>query len=122
MSTPRSPRPRSPWRGAAIAALALLAVSVMSPGASAWPEPEPAGAAKRPSNRLARETSPYLLLHAHNPVDWYPWGTEAFAKAKAERKPVFLSVGYSSCYWCHVMERECFNNPAIARLLNEKFV
>jgi uncharacterized protein YyaL (SSP411 family) len=77
---------------------------------------------KRPANRLAGETSPYLLLHAHNPVDWYPWGPEAFAKAKAENKPVFLSVGYSSCYWCHVMERESFANPAIARKLNAGFV
>ena len=68
----------------------------------------------RPSNRLAKETSPYLLLHAHNPVDWYPWGPEAFARAKAENKPVFLSVGYSSCYWCHVMERESFVDPEIA--------
>jgi uncharacterized protein YyaL (SSP411 family) len=77
---------------------------------------------KRPANRLAGETSPYLRLHAHNPVDWYPWGPEALAKAKAEKKPIFLSIGYSSCYWCHVMERECFEDPAIARLLNEKFV
>lgn len=77
---------------------------------------------KRPANRLAKETSPYLLLHAHNPVDWYPWGPEAFAKAKAENKPIFLSVGYSSCYWCHVMERESFENKEIARTLNEKFV
>src|SRR3954471_12648605 len=81
-----------------------------------------AAESKRPTNRLARETSPYLLLHAHNPVDWYPWGPEAFAKAKAEKKPIFLSIGYSSCYWCHVMERECFTDPAIAKLLNEKFV
>ncbi|MFO0954063.1 MAG: DUF255 domain-containing protein [Isosphaeraceae bacterium] len=77
---------------------------------------------KRPANRLAKETSPYLLLHAHNPVDWYPWGPEAFAKAKAEKKPIFLSVGYSSCYWCHVMERECFMNEAIAKTLNANFV
>jgi uncharacterized protein YyaL (SSP411 family) len=74
------------------------------------------------SNRLARETSPYLLMHAHNPVDWYPWGPEAFAKAKAEDKPVFLSVGYSSCYWCHVMERESFLDPEIAKVLNAQFV
>ena len=73
---------------------------------------------QRPSNRLAKETSPYLLLHAHNPVDWYPWGPEAFAKAKAENKPIFLSVGYSSCYWCHVMERESFVDPEIAKALN----
>ena len=76
----------------------------------------------RPANRLARETSPYLLLHAHNPVDWYPWGPEAFARAKAENKPIFLSVGYSSCYWCHVMERESFMDAEIARFLNEHFV
>jgi uncharacterized protein YyaL (SSP411 family) len=84
--------------------------------------PEPQAKPKQAANRLAKETSPYLLLHAHNPVDWYPWGPEAFAKAKAENKPIFLSVGYSSCYWCHVMERECFENSEIARLLNDKFV
>ena len=76
----------------------------------------------QPANRLAKETSPYLLLHAHNPVDWYPWGPEAFAKARAEKKPIFLSIGYSSCYWCHVMERESFTDPEIARFLNEHFV
>jgi uncharacterized protein len=75
-----------------------------------------------PANRLAKETSPYLLLHAHNPVDWYPWGPEAFAKAKAENKPIFLSVGYSSCYWCHVMERESFMDPEIAKAINSGFV
>ena len=83
---------------------------------------EPAGGDQRPANRLAQETSPYLLLHAHNPVDWYPWGPEAFAKAKAENKPIFLSIGYSSCYWCHVMERESFMDAEIARFLNEHFV
>ena len=76
----------------------------------------------RPANRLARETSPYLLQHAHNPVDWYPWGEEAFAKARAEDKPIFLSVGYATCHWCHVMERESFEDEAVARLLNEAFV
>ena len=70
----------------------------------------------RPANRLAKETSPYLLLHAHNPVDWYPWGEEAFAKAKDENKLIFLSIGYSSCYWCHVMERESFMDDEIAAL------
>src|SRR5437763_16243217 len=60
------------------------------------------------TNRLAHEKSPYLLQHAHNPVDWYPWGEEAFAKARAEDKPVFLSIGYSACHWCHVMVRESF--------------
>lgn len=74
------------------------------------------------TNRLANETSPYLLQHAHNPVDWYPWGDEAFAKARADDKPVFLSIGYSACHWCHVMERESFENEAIAALLNENFV
>src|SRR5690242_20667711 len=74
------------------------------------------------TNRLAKETSPYLLLHAHNPVDWFPWGPEAFAKAKKENKLVFLSIGYSSCHWCHVMERQSFNNPAIAKLMNDWFV
>jgi uncharacterized protein YyaL (SSP411 family) len=74
------------------------------------------------ANRLARETSPYLLQHAHNPVDWYPWGEEAFAHARAENKPVLLSIGYSACHWCHVMERECFEDPGIAGLMNERFV
>ena len=60
------------------------------------------------TNRLARERSPYLLQHAHNPVDWYPWGEEAFARARTEQKPIFLSVGYSTCHWCHVMKRESF--------------
>ena len=74
------------------------------------------------TNRLANEKSPYLLQHAHNPVDWYPWGEEAFAKAKRENKPIFLSVGYSTCHWCHVMEHESFENPEIAKLMNENFV
>ena len=79
-------------------------------------------AADKPANHLASETSPYLLQHAHNPVDWYPWGDEAFAKAKKEGKLVFLSVGYSSCHWCHVMERESFENQEVADLLNSDFV
>ena len=74
------------------------------------------------ANRLAREASPYLQMHAHNPVDWYPWGPEAFEKAQAEHKPVFLSVGYSSCYWCHVMERQVFSNRKIADYMNAHFV
>jgi len=74
------------------------------------------------ANRLARESSPYLLLHKDNPVDWYPWGEEAFARARADDKPIFLSVGYSTCYWCHVMERESFSRPEIAREMNEGFV
>ncbi len=74
------------------------------------------------TNRLIHEKSPYLLVHAHNPVGWYPWGEEAFAKAKRENKPIFLSVGYYTCHWCHVMERESYSNPAIAELLNCWFV
>jgi uncharacterized protein YyaL (SSP411 family) len=74
------------------------------------------------TNRLAGETSPYLLQHAHNPVDWYPWGSEALAKAKSDNKPIFLSIGYSACHWCHVMERESFENADIAALMNEHFV
>ena len=73
-------------------------------------------------NRLARETSPYLLQHAHNPVDWYPWGEEALARAKAEDKPIFLSIGYAACHWCHVMERESFEDEATAAVLNDGFV
>ncbi len=73
-------------------------------------------------NRLAKEQSPYLQQHKNNPVDWYPWGEEAFAKAKRENKPIFLSIGYSSCHWCHVMEREVFENEEAARYLNEHFV
>src|SRR5262245_49270173 len=76
----------------------------------------------KPANRLAKETSPYLLQHAHNPVDWFPWGEEALAKAKREGKLIFLSIGYSSCHWCHVRERESFEDAEIARLLNEHFV
>jgi len=74
------------------------------------------------TNRLSRETSPYLLQHAHNPVDWYPWGEEAFEKARSENKPILLSIGYSACHWCHVMEHESFENEKIAALMNELFV
>src|SRR5690349_4515714 len=74
------------------------------------------------TNRLVKETSPYLLQHAHNPVDWYPWGEEAFARAKAENKPILLSVGYAACHWCHVMAHESFENDAIAARMNALFV
>ena len=83
---------------------------------------DPKGKDKGKPNRLAKESSPYLLQHARNPVDWYPWGPEALERAKKEGKLVFLSVGYSACHWCHVMERESFADPAIARVLNENFV
>ena len=74
------------------------------------------------TNRLVHEKSPYLLQHAHNPVDWYPWGEEAFAKARRENKPIFLSVGYSTCHWCHVMEHESFENEEVAAIMNRDFV
>jgi uncharacterized protein len=77
---------------------------------------------ERPSNRLAGQTSPYLLQHAHNPVAWFPWGEDAFAKAKEEDKPIFLSIGYAACHWCHVMAHESFEDDATADLLNERFV
>src|SRR5574342_652606 len=74
------------------------------------------------TNRLAQESSPYLLQHAHNPVDWYAWGEEALEKSRRENKPIFHSIGYSACHWCHVMERECFEDERIAALMNERFV
>jgi uncharacterized protein YyaL (SSP411 family) len=86
------------------------------------PTPAPENQQHRFTNRLSREKSPYLLQHAHNPVDWYPWGEEALARARDEDKPIFLSVGYSACHWCHVMERESFENEHIAHLLNHHFI
>src|SRR3954467_10407004 len=73
-------------------------------------------------NRLARETSPYLLQHRHNPVDWWPWGSDALAEAKRANKPILLSVGYAACHWCHVMAHESFEDPAPAGVMNELFV
>jgi len=84
-----------------------------------------AGAQKqrnRYTNRLVRAKSPYLLLHAHNPVDWYPWGEAAFERARKENKPIFLSIGYFTCHWCHVMERESYSDPSVASILNKYFV
>ncbi|GAA3999327.1 thioredoxin domain-containing protein [Hymenobacter fastidiosus] len=75
-----------------------------------------------PPNRLSQESSPYLLQHAHNPVDWYPWGPEALSRAQAEQKPILVSIGYAACHWCHVMERESFENPRIAAVMNQHFV
>ena len=82
----------------------------------------PSAAHHAHTNRLAREKSPYLLQHQHNPVDWYAWGEEAFGRAQREQKPIFLSIGYSTCHWCHVMERESFESEELARFLNEHFV
>ncbi|TWT38827.1 thioredoxin domain-containing protein [Blastopirellula retiformator] len=99
--------------------LSLLSLLLISSPLAAQ---EPGDSPKRHANHLAGETSPYLLAHAHNPVDWRPWGEEALALAKQENKPIFLSIGYSSCHWCHVMEHESFSDEEIAKLLNENFV
>ncbi len=100
---------------AALLLLPLLALT-LTPAAA------PPAARRHKPNRLARESSPYLLQHAHNPVHWYPWGAEAFAKAKKEGKLVFLSIGYSACHWCHVMEKESFARADVAKILNDHFV
>jgi len=100
--------------------LVLLAALALFPRAS--PSKNPNQTPPSPPNRLAKETSPYLRLHAHNPVDWYPWGPEALERARQENKPIFLSIGYSTCHWCHVMARECFENPVIAQLMNKNFI
>ena len=94
----------------------------MPPGKTSGPRTDGTDRADRSPNRLIHEKSPYLLQHAHNPVDWYPWGDEAFARAAAESKPVFLSIGYSTCHWCHVMAEESFEDPAVAAVLNREFV
>ncbi|MEQ8786109.1 MAG: thioredoxin domain-containing protein [Pirellulaceae bacterium] len=117
------PLPIHPLLGSLLIA---LAAAVATWGQDGKPAPRQAEreAEKAPqhTNRLAKETSLYLLMHAHNPVDWHPWGEEALAKAKKEKKLIFLSVGYSSCHWCHVMERESFLDKEIAALLNKHFV
>ena len=95
-----------------------LTCLVTSTGSIAVPTP----ARPEHTNRLAHEKSPYLLQHAHNPVDWYPWGEEAFAKARRENKPIFLSVGYSTCHWCHVMAHESFESEEVAAIMNREFV
>ena len=74
------------------------------------------------TNRLIHESSPYLKQHAHNPVDWYPWGAEAWERAKFEDKPVIVSIGYSACHWCHVMERESFESPELAAIMNKFYI
>ncbi len=101
-----------------------LADAVRARGPAQAPRTRHLDAEGRPrfTNRLALERSPYLLQHAHNPVDWRPWGDEAFEEARRSGRPVFLSVGYSTCHWCHVMERESFEDEEIARVLNERFV
>jgi uncharacterized protein YyaL (SSP411 family) len=98
----------------------LIAIAGLVPATGE--KPKGTDKPKGKANRLAKESSPYLLQHAHNPVDWYAWGPEAFERAKREKKLIFLSIGYSSCHWCHVMERESFANQEIAKLLNDHFV
>jgi uncharacterized protein YyaL (SSP411 family) len=100
---------------------ALVAPSARAEDPVSKPVPPPA-AHPRPTNRLASERSPYLRQHQHNPVDWRPWGPEAFADAKASGKLVFLSIGYAACHWCHVMEHESFEDEAVAKVLNDAFV
>jgi len=109
-------------RAVVAAALIVWLGSVIALGSYARAEPPAKSGERKPANRLAKESSPYLLLHAHNPVDWYPWGAEAFEKARRENKPIFLSIGYSTCHWCHVMERKVFSNPETARVMNDRFV
>ena len=122
-----------PWLTALTAAVLLAVIVAAGPSLARLWTPLAAATEEKPdvstgteapkfTNRLANETSPYLLQHAHNPVDWYPWGEEALAKAKAEDKPIFLSIGYSACHWCHVMERESFESESIAAILNKHFV
>ena len=110
----REPRPRFRTRERLLRGFALIGWLCAPLSGADGPD--------RKSNRLAKEKSPYLLQHAHNPVDWFPWGEEAFKKARDEGKPIFLSIGYATCHWCHVMERESFENEAVAAVLNREFV
>src|SRR5215469_15846991 len=100
----------------------VVLASLVTPSSVPAEAKDASGDNPRYTNHLAQEKSPYLLQHAHNPVDWYPWGEEAFAKARKENKPIFLSVGYSTCHWCHVMERESYSDPEIAKIMNANFV
>jgi uncharacterized protein YyaL (SSP411 family) len=111
-------------RYAALGVMVLLGITAPGFTAAENAAAPPSGTAKQHAytNRLIDSNDPYLLLHAHNPVDWYPWGDEALAKAKRENRPIFVSVGYSTCYWCHVAERTIYSDPEIAKLMNEWFV
>ncbi len=136
-SKPIPPSTRKWWLGSLAAAVILggglwMARPCMSGPSTAPPQTAAQGEQKtasaipgeepRYTNALIREKSPYLLMHAHNPVDWYPWGEEALEKARREQKPIFLSIGYYTCHWCHVMERESFSDAAIAEIMNRSFV
>jgi len=125
MMTPMPPRGRATARlSLALTALLAVASGCANSGKAGTEtmDKTPKDKAHKHTNRLAKEKSPYLLQHAHDPVDWYPWGDAAFEKARKEDKPIFLSIGYSTCHWCHVMERESFEDPEVARLMNEAFV
>src|ERR1051326_6203829 len=120
---------RTPDAGPSGRSLCCIASIPTAPGPSRRPTGSKVNSASRSTmeqaeftNNLINESSPYLLQHAHNPVDWYPWGEEAFAKAHEENKPVLLSIGYSACHWCHVMAHESFEDEDIAQLMNELFV
>jgi uncharacterized protein YyaL (SSP411 family) len=123
-SVAREPDPALPGLIADTALVGKLAKALANKPAGYAPRTHHklAGGAPKYTNRLIHETSPYLLQHAHNPVSWYPWGPEAFERARRENKPVLLSVGYSTCHWCHVMERESFEDEEIARFINEHYV
>ena len=105
-----------------ILALACVVTASRSSAGPGDPRHSQSAATEEHTNRLAHEKSPYLLQHAHNPVDWYPWGEDAFAKARRENKPIFLSVGYSTCHWCHVMAHESFESEQVAAIMNREFV
>ena len=113
---------RTRLRAALLGAALLGACEAPEGPPSAPAPPAPPGPAPVKTNRLAAETSPYLLQHAQNPVDWHPWGPAAFSLARETQRPIFLSIGYSACHWCHVMERESFEDEETARVLNESFV
>src|SRR5215467_453393 len=111
------------WLALACAAgLTACRNELTRPSVSNHVKSEPESSTHAHTNRLAREKSPYLLQHQHNPVDWYAWSEEAFARARQENKPIFLSVGYSTCHWCHVMAHESFENEQIAEIMNREFV
>ena len=110
------------WPTIGLRLCATIVVVASLPGQMVPTAPQHSGKRDLVPNRLASETSPYLLQHADNPVDWYPWGEEALERAREEDKPILLSIGYSACHWCHVMAHESFENPEIAALMNEHFV
>ena len=125
LAMPRRHKKHYSWQWVVTVVMAVIAVETYGCGRnlqSSTPTPPISGNEAMHANHLIREKSPYLLQHAHNPVDWYSWGEEAFAKARREMKPIFLSIGYSTCHWCHVMARESFENEEIASILNQYFV